>query len=402
MNTDMQTKFKLRDKATGNWCEVDFDIREYGVAQRNGQTLTQYLTLQHGDKTDEGKYGPVIGQFMQSSYMFLGEDLQTGLRSPTMKDVTSGTIQVGAITRNDGSSNTTPSGRMLFPEIIMRTIESELRESRDDFLTGWDSMIAQTATITSPKFEQPIINVKAPEQSASNPISQLAEPDVMLSITVSEYSKTIPTKSIGLWISDQAQQAATLDLVSLAMTAQARGERIRMVEDHINTIINGSTDLNEAALSSVTAQSFDSSISAAGQLTHNAFIKYLRAEYTKRGINRIMCDIDTAFAIEARSGKPTRDTVLYPEGSQFPTGMTVDNLMVAAPSVLIVDTGIVGANTIVGLDSRYGIRRVVNVSAQYSAIEQFLLRRATAFRVDYGEIAHRLYDDAFSVMTLTV
>ena len=83
MNTDMQTKFKLRDKATGNWCEVDFDIREYGVAQRNGQTLTQYLTLQHGDKTDEGKYGPVIGQFMQSSYMFLGEDLQTGLRSPT-------------------------------------------------------------------------------------------------------------------------------------------------------------------------------------------------------------------------------------------------------------------------------------------------------------------------------
>ena len=224
----------------------------------------------------------------------------------------------------------------------------------------------------------------------------------MLSITVSEYSKTIPTKSIGLWISDQAQQAATLDLVSLAMTAQARGERIRMVEDHISTIINGSADLNETALPSVTAQSFDSSISAAGQLTHNAFIKYLRAEYTKRGINRIMCDIDTAFAIEARSGKPTRDTVLYPEGSQFPTGMTVDNLMVAAPSVLIVDTGIVGANTIVGLDSRYGIRRVVNVSAQYSAIEQFLLRRATAFRVDYGEIAHRLYDDAFSIMTLTV
>jgi hypothetical protein len=67
-----------------------------------------------------------------------------------------------------------------------------------------------------------------------------------------------------------------------------------------------------------------------------------------------------------------------------------------------VADGVIAANTIVGLDSRYAIRRVINAQAAYSAIEQYLLRRATAFRVDYGEYSHRLYDDAFSVMTLTV
>ena len=48
------------------------------------------------------------------------------------------------------------------------------------------------------------------------------------------------------------------------------------------------------------------------------------------------------------------------------------------------------------------LRRVINIAAAYSAIEQFVLRRATAFRVDYGEITHTLYPDAFKVMTLTV
>jgi hypothetical protein len=82
--------------------------------------------------------------------------------------------------------------------------------------------------------------------------------------------------------------------------------------------------------------------------------------------------------------------------------MTVDNLSINAPPVLIVDDGVIPADTIVGLDSRYAIRRVINAQASYSAIEQYLMRRASAFRIDYGEFSHRLFDDAFSVMELTV
>jgi len=401
MNSETQTQFFLKNRS-GTPQAVDFNIGEYQKAQDKGLTLTQHLTSIHGDCTDEAKYGSVIGQFMASAGMFIGNDRSTGLRSPTMRAVATGELKVGPITRNDGSGSNTPAGRLLFPEIIMRTIESELRESNDDFLNGWESMIAQTASISGPKFDQPIINVTGPEGSESNPISQLAAPDAMVSITVADVSKSIPTKSIGLMISDEAQSATTLDLVTLAMAAQARGERIRMVENHISAIVAGSVDLGESALPSVQAKSFDSAITAAGTITHKGLIKYLRQSYQKRSLNRIVCDIDTALAIEGRSGKPTRDTVLTKDGTAFPTGMTVDNLLVNDPSILIVDTGVIGANTILGLDSRFAIRRVINVQAQYSAIENFLMRRATGFRVDYGEVAHRLYDDAFSVTTLTV
>lgn len=398
--SDLETKYKLRDRA-GNLVDIDFHAKEYLQAGEKGLTLSQYLTQKHGDKTDETKYGSVVGQFMASAGMFLGEDFATGLRPPTMKAVLSEGIQLSAITRNDGTNNTTPSGRLLFPEIIMRTIESELRTSDDDFLAGWEAMIAQTMSINGPKFEQPIINVKAPEAVGSNPIAQLAEPDALVSITVSEYSRTITTKSIGLVISDQAQQATTLDLVQLVLSAQARGERVRNVEEHISGIVSGDTDRGMSALATFKANTLDSTITAAGTLTHKAWIKYLRQNYQKMSINRIITTLDVAMAIEARSGKPQRDTV-FVAGDNFPIDMSVDNLSISAPRVLIVADTVLAANTIVGLDSRYAIRRVINAQASYSAIEQYLMRRATAFRIDYGEYSHRLYDDAFSVMTLTV
>lgn len=399
--SDLETKFKLRDSA-GNLVSVDFHAKEYLAAGEQGLTLSQYLTRKHGDKTDEAKYGSVVGQFMASAGMFLGEDYATGIRPPTMKAVINDGIQISAITRNDGTNNTTPSGRLLFPEIIMRTIESQLRESNDDFLAGWERMIAQTTSINGQKFEQPVINVTAPEGQSANPISQLAPPDALVSITVSDYSRTITTKSIGLMISDQAQQATTLDLVSLILSAHARGERVRNVEEHIAGIVAGDTDRGMSALPTFTAKSLDSSLSTAGTLSHKAWIKYLRQNYRKMNLNRIITTLDVAMAIEARSGKPVDSTRFVGEGTSFGVDMTVDNLGITSPPVLIVDDGVIAANTIVGLDNRYAIRRVINAQASYSAIEQYLMRRATAFRIDYGEYSHRLYDDAFSVMTLTV
>jgi len=397
--SELETKFKLRSPS-GNPVEVPFNVREYRTASEQGLTLSQYLTREHGDKTDETRYGSVVGQFMASSGMFLGEDVATGIRPPTMQAVLEGGAQLSAITRNDGSQSNTPSGRMLFPEIIMRTIESELRASHDDYLSGWERCIAQTTSINGPKFDQPVIDVTAPRDQGANPISQLASPDALVTITTSDFSRTITTKSIGLMISDQAQAATTLDLVTLILTAHARGERVRNVDEHIAGIVSGDVDRGMSALPTFKAPTLDALITNAGTLTHKAWIKYLRQNYRKMSMNRVITTLDTAMAIEARTGKPLRDTV-YVQGGGFPVDMTIDNLAVNAPAVFLVDDGVVPANTIVGLDSRFAIRRVINAQASYSAIEQYLMRRATAFRIDYGEYSHRLYDDAFSVMTLT-
>ena len=55
---------------------------------------------------------------------------------------------------------------------------------------------------------------------------------------------------------------------------------------------------------------------------------------------------------------------------------------------------------VVGLDSAWALRRYINVSANYEAIESFVLRRAKGFRVDHGEVLTRLFDDAFTVMDI--
>lgn len=382
--------------------DMELDVLAYKAAGERGMSLTEHLQVQY--PTNVERDGTAFEQLMNQAGLFMRADHSAGLRPPTMKQVLEGglAIQAGAINRNDGANSNTVSGRLLFPEIVMQVIRSELEESNEDFLGGFDSMVAQTQNITGPKFDQPIINTTGPKADRNQPVGQLAEPAIMMSITVSEVTKRIPTKSIGLTISDEALDATTLDLVGLAVSAQAREERVQMVEGHLNSMITGDVDQGDSALSAVTAQSFDSGITAAGSLSQKAWIHYLRANYRKMNISHIICDVDTALAIEGRSGKPTNQSD-DPNSPRIDTLFSVENLGITAPRVLLVDSAVIGgANIIVGLDSRYAIRRVVNVAASYEAIEQYVMRRATSMRFDYGETAHRLYDDAWAKMTLTV
>ena len=396
-----KAKVSIRSRQSGALMEVDLDLNMYDQAAAQGLSLSQHLTHLFGEQTDEAAYGSVISQVMQNSGLLLGYDHATGLRAPTMKEVLQSGVSMGAITNTDGNDRT-PAGRLIFPEIVLRTIEAELRESHDDYFRAYENMVAMTQVINGPRFEQPIINVKHAEDNPSNRISELAEPDSMVSITTGNVSKRVQTKSIGLMISDEALATTTLDLVNIVMAAQARHERYTMIQNQLNMILNGDADYGETALSGYTAQSLDSSITTAGTITHEAWIKFLRRDFRRKSLNYAICDLDTALAIEKRTGKPTRDTVYAGQGTNFDVDMTVDNLNVRTVPVFLVDTEVAGANTVVSLDKRYGIRRVVNVAANYSAIQEFVLRKAKAFRVDYAEIAHKLYPEAFEKMTLTV
>lgn len=403
--SELNTTFTVMGR-DGKPMNIDFHAKMYDEAAKLGISLTQYLNRKFGHQVDETKDGSVIGQMMADAGMFLGQDQKTGYRSPTMKDVVTDGVQMSTITRNEGDGRRSPSGRLLFPEVLMRTMEDRLRRSDDLLVQTWEKMVATTATVNSARFDQPLINVTEPEHVAANPISQLAEPDAMISITTSDYSKSIPTKSIGLVISDQAMEATTLDLVNLAMSAQARGEQVRMIEGHMRTILNGDVDLEEpaAALRFTTkAKDHDALVTKAGQLSHKAWVKWLWSRHQYRTINYVCCDIDTSFAIDGREGKPTFQTNYNLTGETlYPVNVSNPMINIPAPTILPLSSDIIGTNTIVGLDSRYAIRRVINVNASYNAMEQWLLRRATAFRMDFGEMAHKLYQDAFDKLTLTL
>lgn len=395
-----KSKVNIRDR-NGALMEVNLDLEMYQHAADRRLSLSQFLTHQYGESTDEAKFGSVISQIMQNNGLLMGYDHRTGLRAPTMQEVLNQGIQMGAITNTDGNDRT-PAGRILFPEIVLRTIEAELRESKDDYFRNYENMVAMTMVVNGPRFEQPTINVSYPEESASNRISELAEPDAMVSITTANTTRRVPTKSIGLMISDEALATTTLDLVNIIMQAQARGERYRMVQEQLTAILQGDADWGETGLTGYTAASLDPDITVAGEITHKAWIKFLRRDFRRKSLNYAIADLDTALAIESRQGKPTRDTVFYGNGSNFPVDMTVDNLNAKQIPVFLVDTDVAGANTVIALDTRYGIRRVVNVQANYSAVQEYVMRKAKAFRIDYAEMAHTLYKEAFEKMALTV
>lgn len=398
------SKYKLRDaNDPSKHVEIEVRAQDYEQASLAGLSLSQHLSRKYHHLTDESRYGTVFSQCLQAAGMFLRSDHTTGLRAPNLKEVMSDNINMAGIVGSSGDHAPTPSARLLYPETILRVMEAELREDDSDFLSTWNRMVANTLTVDTEKFDQPIINTRHNEDTRSRGISQGTEPGNMVGITVSDVSRRIPSKSIGLTISDQALASTTLDLVTLIMSAQSRGERIANVHEILNGILNGDVDMKETGIASQgTFKDLDASITEAGTMSHRALVKFLRGDYKRTNPSIMLMDLDTAFACEGRIGKPVRASNYNGEGTNFPLEPTVDNLLAKAPPILIVDTDIIGANTITALDTRYGIRRVINVNAAYSAIEQFVMRRVTAFRVDYGETAYTMYKEAFQKRTLTV
>ena len=398
----METKFKFRDANNkGNLTEGSVSVTDYAKAANEGLSLSQFMAKKF--PTDEAQYGSVLSQALTSNNLHLTAIPGMGIQASKMSEMFNGglNVQAGAITSPDGTANNTPAGRIFFPEVILQTIAANLSADKTDFFEGYQSLIGGTELVNAPEFKRARIDVTAPEDSESMSTAQLAEPAAMVSITAADSTTPIPSKGIGLIISDQAMKNTSIDLVNTVMARQAYGERVRMVEAQLSDVFNGNSDLGMSALSSITAQSLDALVTAAGTISQKAWIHYLRDNYQTIGINKIVMDIDTALAIEGRTGKPvvTGDD---PNSPRIDSLFSVDNLGIKAPSVFLVDSSVVGANTMVGLDTQWALRRYVNVSASYEAIEAFAMRRATAFRVDYGEALSRLYDEAFKKMTLTV
>jgi hypothetical protein len=386
---------------SGKRTEVQLDVLDYRAAADAKLSLSQYYAQKYPTAANEAT---AFEQFCASSGIRLRADVARGIPASSVKELMHGGVdmQAGTIVRDSGANRHSVTGRILFPEVMMQMVNEALIANKEDYLTPWESAIAMRSSVTGPRADQPLINVIAPESSAAQPISQLAEPATMVSITLNERSYAIPTKSIGLQVADQAMQAATIDLVGIALASQARGERIRRIEEDMANIISGDTDFGINAVTFVNASSFDSTIpSPNATITHKAYVKWLRANYQKTTITHLLADIDTALAIDARTGKPVAYTGDQSQvANRFPVDYTIENLGLPSPRLLLLPTSIIGANRIVGFDSRFGLHEITNVSASYSAIENFVLRRSTAMRFDYGVMLVKLYDEAFTGLTL--
>lgn len=309
----------------------------------------------------------------------------------------------GAVTE-DGSI----AGRLVALPYLMDTLENKLTSSDYGIQALFNRKAAVIDTINGTKFDRPFLNFSKPEGARSRAIAQLGEPTSMLTLTTSDKSWKIAGSSIGMEISDEAAAATSLDIVSLSMTRQAEVEALERIEQQLLSFLNGDTDLDMLALSTVTGAvknaktAFDTSLTVAGTLSQKAWVNWLFYGSRVRRIDTVITDLAGALAIENRSGRPNVN-------GDNATSKRIDTLEnVVNPTwpdqvdVIISQDPNWPANTIVGFDSRYAYHIVNSTTLSYTAMESFALRRSTKMRVDSGSIAYRLFDDAWQVLTLTV
>jgi hypothetical protein len=379
---------------------MDVGLDVVKEAADNGFTLKERINSLY--PTNSEKFGSAYEQALEQCGIFVKGSRVAGIRPSTFYDVLNPSKEANTPVTRDG----VPASRILFPAVILDVIEDKLQVTRDTTPNALGQMVAVEDSIQGNRWERPVLNFSKPEAARSAPVNQLAMPNVMLTVTASDKTMSIPSWSLGMEISDQALAITTLDLVGLSLGRQAAVERNERANGYILSLLNGDTDVGMLALSAIagkvtTVNSLDSTIAnGSGLLSQKAWLGWLTKNSTKRTITHIVTDLATAMAIENRSGKPTVQ-------NDNPTSVRMDTLFsVINPTwpanvkIFLTEDANWPARTIMGFDKNYAIHKVNSLSAQYSAVEAFALKRSTGLRFDNGELLYRLFDEAFEVLTL--
>jgi len=388
--------------------QVTPSLEWYQAAAAANMSLEQWVNTEY--QTDANTHGSAYHQILASEGIVLKPNKVYGLRSNTMAQIEKGAaVNAAALVKDSDFSSA--ALRVLFPSAVLSAVEDRLTADLNMTANAFDRLVAFNDVIQGDKYERPLLNYSKPESARSQAVAQLAEPNVMLSITAASYSRTIPTLSIGMLVAQQAAQNTTLDLVAMALARQVATERMLRAREYFLLMLNGDPDLKGEgpgsgtisaiieARQSGSTQMVNIDSAATTGITQKGWMKWLYREGTRRVIDWVVTDMDGALALENRAGKP----VVVGDN---PTSTRIDSVLnVGNPTwrsnvnVFITDDPAWPAKTVLGFDSRYAIARVTSSTIQYSAVEEYVMRRAKGLRIDFGEIAYRLHDDAFDVFT---
>lgn len=408
------SKFIYRNTA-GNFAEGDISLHDYEFAAKHNLKVAQVVNAKHPDA--DKRFGTAWSQGMEAVGIYPKGVPEMGIPATTMRDALNGDcMNQGGILQLAGNSisapsipvgSSTPTSRLFLPEVILQTMEATLTEDYDPEVAMFNSMIAISDSITGPIWTQPIIDVTAPRDIDARAIAQNALPRNMVSITASQVSRSISPTSVGLQVSEQAQQLSTIDMVSIILRQQFEGARYRQLWADVSNIINGNIDAGEVALTPVGFKATYDGSAAVDTITHKGWMKCLYDPERKIRIDSIICTMDDYLAIQNRVGRPLMfdpATSGVNVGNAGTYGLDVTMSMpgnmaaIAVPKVMLIPTGILGAQQILMFDSRYALRRVTSTSASYAASQDMVLQRSTHWRWDVAEMTHRFMYDSIRLL----
>jgi len=385
----------------GSQQELPIDMSHYRAAAEKNISLRQLVNSKYPTASEKSD---TFTQLCASEGLFFAGDKATGVKIPTLKSIFepgSSFDAAGAVT----SDVSPPGSRYLFPAAVLEYVESKLKVDRTTNVMAFNALLAMDYSVANSRIDQPVIDFGkrgGPEDTSSQSRGQLAGPVSMVSITTSERAYRIPNEAIGLEVSNEALQYTTLDLVGMAITRQAEVQEAARVNAWMSEMLNGNVDdAYNSALTSVTAKSYDSAITTAGTLTQKAWVKYLYDGIATRRVDWVICNLDTALAIETRTGRPTI-TGDDPNSDRLDAKFKVEFPQLTTNVKMYISEDI-PAGTVVGIDSRYAISRVTNSLASVSDVEQFIMRQGKGFFFQRGQMVYKPFgNEPFHVMTLTV
>lgn len=332
------------------------------------------------------------------------EDRRAGLQSPRMRAILEGMDGTQA-------AQTAPGGvgisRFIMPAALLSAVENDIYEDRSGALAQFRRLVAIEQSVSGTRYERPVFNYDPARESRAKPIAQLSEPTAMGLLTVGETSGTVPIFSSGLEISDPAMDYFGFSEVSKCMSIMAIEDMADRADGWLLSMVNGDADHGMSALASVSgavekAKDFDSTISSAGVLTQKAWVSWI-AKHSKRApITHIVTDIAGLLAIQNRTGRPTVQGD-NPTSNRVDTVESVMNPLWPSelPVYLVTDSNW-ASGYILGISQPSAIIMYESTTAAYNSVEQFVTRRSTKFRVDYGAVANRFFDRGFHALSLTV
>ena len=297
------------------------------------------------------------------------------------------------------------TGRLVTQAILFQAIENHLR----DDLTGYSRLLADNAaikrSITSTRWETPVLNFKRPANSRPQPIAQLSEPARMLTLTTSMKANAIMGDSIGIEYSHEVAKNVTIDVISLSLKRQAEESSAARAMYQIMSLLNGDVDYAMPALATIIpggaaqASTLDPAATG-GVLTQAAWIKWLWRNNLRRTITTVVTDLAGALAIENRVDRPKTSNEKIASNRIDTLESVINPRWPDRVDVIITQDPSWPSGTILGFDKRFGYNHITSTAIDYQAVEEDLIRKGTRMRFDTGSAIERYMNDAWDMLVL--
>lgn len=385
-------KALIKDR-NGDPLEVQASLEDYAQATGTGANLRQHLASKYPDA--DVTHGTVFAQLAAS----MGVNLNPkSLDKPKMSELFGIGVQAGSVTSPNGQDNSV-GARLLMPELIIAIQEANLFQNTQPLREAIMAKTAMRTQVSNATYKRPIVDSDTNKDLEHEEIGQGATPNTLIRISTSQKSFDIPTRAFGLEITKQAMQNSTLDQVAMMIGSARRSIDNKNIYRWLSEIVSGSAAKGMTALTATNISTRDPAATA-GAVTQLAWLKLLTEDQEFNEYDTLLSGIDSLYNIENRSARPTTSDDTGRDGRLDST------LNVMNANLRNMDTILVGDETVLGgatnfllMNSGSGIEYVTDVSAEYEAVEEFVLRKTAEMRFDVGEEIFRFRDDAFKLIT---